>query len=82
MAITLNLKPEIEARLIALAHQSGVSMEDYLLAVLESNVSHSRKMLSPEELASAWRKTAKRFPDTPLLSDGAVSRESMYADGG
>ena len=35
MTITLNLKPEIEAGLLAQAQASGMSLEEYLLSVVE-----------------------------------------------
>jgi len=81
MTVTLDLKPETQAGLVALAHKNGVSLEEYLLALVENTVvSQSSKPLTPEERASVWRETAKRFPNTPPLSDEAISRESMYAD--
>ena len=83
MAITLDLNSETQAELVALAYKSGLSLEDYLLAIIGSNVFlRPSKPLSSEERASVWRLTAKRFPDAPLLSDEAISRESMYADRG
>lgn len=83
MTVTLDLKPEIQAGLLTLAHESGMSLENFLLAMVEGTVqSRSSQALSPEERAAAWRNTAKRFPETPLLSDEAISRESMYADRG
>ena len=33
--MSLNLNPDTEARLIALAHSSGVSVEDFLFHVVE-----------------------------------------------
>jgi hypothetical protein len=58
-----------------------MSLEEYLLSVVEGAlISRSANTLTPEERAAAWRETAKRFPDTPLLSDEATSRESMYPD--
>lgn len=83
MTVTLELKPETTAGLLALAHESGMSLQEYLLAMVEGTVlSRSATALSPEERVAAWRETAKRFPDTPPLSDEAISRESMYADRG
>jgi hypothetical protein len=83
MTVTIDLKPETTAGLLALAHESGMSLEEYLITMVEGTVvSRSAKTLSPEERAAVWRETAKRFPDTPPLSDEAISRESMYADRG
>jgi hypothetical protein len=58
-----------------------MSFEEYILRVLEGTVpSRPKHVLSPQERAAVWRQTAKRFPETPLLSDEAVSREGMYPD--
>jgi hypothetical protein len=52
------------------------------LAVTPNLKPETQDSLTPEQRAAAWRETAKRFPDTPLLSDEAISRESMYPDRG
>ena len=36
MTVTLNLKPEVEASLLARARANGVAIEEYLLSVVES----------------------------------------------
>jgi hypothetical protein len=65
MSVTLNFRPETQARLQVQAAAAGMSLEEYLLAA---------------ERTAAWIEAAGRFPDTPPLSDEAVSRENMYAD--
>jgi len=46
--MSLNLNPDIEARLIALAQSSGVSVEDFLLHVVEERAGRSKpQRLSP-----------------------------------
>ena len=81
MTITLDLKPEMQAGLLALADASGVSLEQYILAMVENTV-RPHSPLSPQERAAAWIESAKRFPDTPPLSDEAISRENIYGDRG
>jgi hypothetical protein len=81
MTVTLDLKPETQAGLLALAGASGMSLERYILAMVESTV-HPPSPLSPKERAAAWIESAKRFPETPPLSDDAISRESIYGDRG
>jgi hypothetical protein len=81
MTVTLDLKPETETGLLALAQASGMSLEAYLLTLVERAVpSISPNMLSPEEDAEAFLAWSASHPPTPLLSDYAVSRESMYED--
>jgi hypothetical protein len=81
MTVTLDLKPETQAGILALAEASGMSLEQYILAMVESTV-HRHSPLSPKERAAAWIESAKRFPDTPPLSDEAISRESIYGERG
>jgi hypothetical protein len=81
MIVTLDLKPETQAGLLALVAASGMSLEEYILAMVEKTV-HPRSPLSAKARAAAWIESAKRFPDTPPLSDDAISRESMYGECG
>ncbi len=79
MTLTLHFKPEIEAGLLARAQASGVTVEEYLLSIVERAVPlTSSKLPSPEERAAAFQAWAKQHRPTPLLSDYAVSREGMY----
>lgn len=56
---TLNLKPETQAGLLALSHETGMSFEEHLLSVVEAAViSRSAHTLTPEQRAAAWRETA------------------------
>jgi hypothetical protein len=77
MTVTLNLKPEIEAGLVAQA--SGITVEEYLLSVVEGAVlPATQRALSAEERATAFEAWSAGHRLTPLLSDYAVSRDSMY----
>jgi hypothetical protein len=79
MSITIELPPEIEADLVALAAEQGMALPDYLQHLLEAHMpSRKAASLSPAERALIWRESAKGMPHTPLLSDEAVRRESFY----
>jgi hypothetical protein len=79
MTVTLHFRPEIEAGLLARAQASGVSVEEYLLSIVERSVPiPSSKSLSPEERSAAFEAWAKQHRPTAPLSDYAVSREAMY----
>jgi hypothetical protein len=79
MTITIELPPEIEAGLAALAAEQGMALPDYLKYLLEEQVTSRRAVsLSPAERARLWRESAEGLPRTPPLSDEAVSRESFY----
>jgi len=81
MTVTLNLKPEVEAGLVAQAQANGMTLEQYLLSVVEgAALSTSQKILSPEERATAFEAWSASHRPTPDLSDYAVSRESIYDD--
>jgi hypothetical protein len=79
MTIIIDLPPEIEAGLAALAAEQGMTLPDYLQHLLEEQVPARRAAsLSPAERARIWRESAKGLPHTPPLSEEAVSRESFY----
>ena len=79
MTVTLKLKPEVEAGLLAQARANGMTLEQYLLSMVEGAVLPSeQKTLSPEERAAAFEAWSADHKVTPNLSDYAVSRESMY----
>jgi hypothetical protein len=79
MTVTLKLKPEVEAGLVAQAQATGVSVEEYVLSVVEGAVLPTVKnMLTPEEQAAAYETWSRQHRPTPPLSEAAVSREAMY----
>ena len=81
MNVTLSLKPEVENGLIVRARARGVSLDDYLQALVEKDVGFaSATRTSGEEKARAFVQWAKGHRDTPPLSDEAISRASMYPD--
>jgi hypothetical protein len=79
MMITIDLSPETEASLAALAARQGLALPEYLKHLLEEQVpAHEVTNLSPAERAAGWRESVKDLPHTPPLSDEAISRESIY----
>jgi hypothetical protein len=79
MTVTLNLRPELEAGLVAQAQASGMTVEEYLLSVVEGAVLPTmQKTLSAEERAAAFAAWSAGHRPTPPLSDYAVSRDSVY----
>jgi len=79
MTVTLKFKPEVEAGLLAQAQASGMSVEEYVLSVVEGTVLPAVKnRLSAEERAAAFEAWSARHRPNPPLSDYAVSREAMY----
>jgi len=79
MTVTLKFKPEVEAGLVAQAQANGMSVEEYVLSVVEGAVLPAVKnRLSPQEQAAAFEAWSARHRPTAPLSDEAVSREAMY----
>lgn len=81
MTVTLEIKPETQAGLSALASAAGMSLEEYVLAVIEGTaLSQAPSTLSAEQRAAAFETWSAGHRHTPPLSDYAVNRESMYED--
>jgi hypothetical protein len=85
MTVTLNLPPEKEAAFEAQARARGLSLEQWMLELAEQSVqpvsiAHLQRT-DPQEWArhfDAW--VDSHDPNTPVLSDEAMSRESIYPD--
>jgi hypothetical protein len=86
--MTLTLPPEIEARIKQQAFREGMSMEGWLQHVVERELEQYatpsgslQDEVSPEEWVRQFRAWAQSHDrTTPLLSDDAISRESIYPD--
>jgi hypothetical protein len=85
MTVTLHLPPEKEAAFEAHARARGLSVEEWILELAEQSVGPisiaSLQKTNPREWArqfDAW--VDSHNPDTPVLSDEAMSRESIYPD--
>ena len=79
MTVTLNFKPDVEAGLLAQAQASGMTVEEYLLSMVEGAVAPAtRKTRSPEQRAAAFEAWSASHRATPPLSDYSVSRDAMY----
>jgi hypothetical protein len=90
MTVTLELKPEIEARAVEKAKAHGLPVELYLAFVIEGSLNggegnlgatkRSYNSMTPEERARAWEEwAASHDPNTPVILDN--SREAIYEDG-
>jgi hypothetical protein len=70
MTVTLNLKPEVEAGLEAHAHASGMSLQEYLLSVVEEAATQADSFRH----RSIARRVAQTGSPTPLQA-GNFKRE-------
>jgi hypothetical protein len=79
MTVTLKLKPEVEAGLLTQARASGMTLEEYLVSMVEGAVLvKAQENSSAEERAAAFEAWSAGHRPRPLLSDYAVTREAMY----
>ena len=85
MTVILTLTPEKEAAFKAQAQARGLSLEQWMLEVADQHVqpvsiAHLQKT-NPQEWARQFRAWADGHnPNVPVLSDEAMSRESIYPD--
>jgi len=85
MDVILHLPPEKEAIFTAEARESGLSLEEWMLDVASrqiqtASIAHLQKT-NPQEWAKhfdAWVNSHRAT--IPVLSDEAMSRESIYPD--
>lgn len=83
MTVTIQLPSDIEAELLAQANAQGLDLPQYVEHVLRERVPpRTASSNSPAERAKGWRESARDLPNTPPLSDDAISRESIYRDRG
>ena len=85
MTVTIDLSPEEEAALKAQAEAQGMTVATWLKTLARQHVApHSIVHLQrtdPDKWARQFRAWADGHdPNTPVLSDEAMSRESIYPD--
>ena len=86
MTVTLELKPEIEERVAALAARQGVSVEEYIQNFLESLTSVDEETAYDSMTPEQWAREFEEWVDShdyitaPPLTDEAMSRESIYRE--
>ena len=86
--ITLNLKPEVEADLLAQAQAAGLSLDQFLNRQLEALTQAAAGLPAQfpgaSDSADRWEKELDEwldsFPQQPLLSDEALKRKNWYPD--
>jgi len=83
MTVSVNIKPELEARLVARAQSMGQSLEGFIELTLEEqtglSAQNASRVLSGSEKAEVFRAWSRSFPAVlPVLSLEAISRESIY----
>lgn len=84
MAINIELRPDLERRLAEQARAQGMTLSSYLESLLGNGpglMPHATDTSSAEEWSRELQRWAEEFPgQAPLLSDEAISRDSIYGD--
>lgn len=86
MAITLDLKPEVEAELMARAQAAGLSLAQFLSRELEAIAPAALPQLpaTTPDGSDQWEKELDEwldsFPQHPVLPEEAFKRENWYPD--
>jgi hypothetical protein len=85
MTLKIDLSSEQEALLIQEAARHGVEASEYVRRMIERQLSNQEggqsvgAPITPEERARAFRAWAESHDrNTPLLTEEAISRESIY----
>ena len=83
MTVTLDLTPELEQRVAAQAIAQGLSLEAYLLSVIEAaSVPAPSERATLEEFEAAMDELAEGLDHLPVLAPEALTRESIYGHRG
>ena len=77
MTVTIDLKPEIEASLSALAAAQGIDLAQLVERLIENQLPAMATPMSIAQRVALWR-TIPNLPSRPPLPDEAISRESIY----
>lgn len=81
MTITLDLKPEVEERVVAQAQAQGVPLETYLASLIEAQVTPlEAPRASLEQFLAELEEFAEGTDDIPVLPPEALTREAIYGD--
>ena len=82
MTIILNLEPNVEAGLLALASAKGLPLDLYVRSLLEQFAAPTNSTeMTPERKAAAFEELIEGLPEMPVLSDEAMSRDAIYRRG-
>jgi hypothetical protein len=80
MTIQIELPEDQAAALTARAAEEGLSLEEWFKRIATIESGPPQEFANGKERARAFLEWVDSFPDTPPLSDEAISRESMYPD--
>ena len=89
MTVTIELPPDIEAGVLAQAQAEGLDVADYVRNLVRKQIASADATAPANELTpEEWMRRFKEWSESPahanlpVLSDYAISRESIYEDRG
>ena len=83
MNVTIELSPEVETGLAALASRRQIPLARLVQELLEEAVAGQPSgRLLPKERAAAWRASSGGVEGLPLLTEAGMSRETIYGERG
>lgn len=79
MTLTVDLRPETEAGLLARARARGVSLDAYVQLLLEQiSGAPAAQSFSADQWVQSFDEWVESSPEVPHLPDEALRRESIY----
>ena len=83
MTVTVDLNPDLEQRIAAHAAARGLSLEAYVLSVIEAAaVPAVEEHATLAEFEAAMDELADGLDNVPVLAPEALTRESIYGHRG
>lgn len=83
MTVTLELKPEVEARVVEQAASRGVPVKDFLESMIENSLNGGEGN-SVYQTADEWEAALDEFADSPAFGRAVSfvddSRQSIYSE--
>lgn len=81
MSITVQLEPDVEARLLARARAEGMSLDAYVKTVVEQMAAiEGPPEVSLEDFEAGLDALAEGCEELPVLPPDAYRRENIYGD--
>ena len=78
MRVTVELKPEVEASLIAQARAKGLPLDRYIQTLIEQLASPSAQAMTPKEREQAFDEWADSVQVPVGVREEAFHRENWY----
>ena len=82
MAIMLELKPDVEARLVSQAEADGLPVNDYVEKLVQEHAGTRAPRETPQEFAARLMRIVKKFDELPTLDHRSADEIIGYDEYG